>query len=41
MVLFGPFRKYYGLCTSELPLAKFHSFETQDFSIPLLAQQLS
>ena len=32
-VLFGPFRKYNGLCTSELPLAKFQCFKTQDFGI--------
>ena len=37
--LFGPFRKYYGLRSSELPLAKFRRLKMQDFSIPLLTQQ--
>ena len=32
--LFGPFRKYYGLRTSELPLAKFQRLKKQDFRIP-------
>ena len=34
-VLFGPFRKYYGLRTSELPLAKFQHLKTQHFGISL------
>ena len=33
-VLFGSFRKYYGLCTSELPFSKISTFK--DFGIPLL-----
>ena len=37
--LFGPFRKYYGLCTSELPLAKFQCLKIQDFGIPLFTQK--
>ena len=39
MVLFGPFRKYYELGSSEVPLAKFQRLKIQDFGIPLLTQQ--
>ena len=39
MVLFGPFRKYYELDSSEVPLAKFQRLKIQDFGIPLLTQQ--
>ena len=35
---FGPFRKYYGLRTSELPLAKLQRLKRQDFGIPLFTQ---
>ena len=38
-VLFSPFRKYYGLCSSELPLAKFQHLKIQDFSISMFNQQ--
>ena len=38
-VLFGPFRKYYGLRTSELPLAKCQHLKTQHFGISLLTQK--
>ena len=38
-VLFGPFRKYYGLCTSGQPLAKFQRLKLEDFGIPLLTQK--
>ena len=38
-VSFGPFRKYCGLCTSELPLAKFQRLKIQDFGIPLFTQK--
>ena len=38
-VLFGPFRKCYGLRTSGQPLAKFQRSKLEDFSIPLLAQK--
>ena len=38
-VLFGPFRKYYGLRTSELPLIKLQLLEMQDFGIPLFTQK--
>ena len=39
-VLFGTFRKYYGLCASDkVPLAKFQRLEIQDFGIPLLTQK--
>ena len=38
-VLFGPFRKYYGLRTSELPLAKFQRLKKQDFGIPLFTEK--
>ena len=38
-VLFGPFRKCYGLRTSELPLAKFQRLKMQDFGIPLFTQK--
>ena len=40
-VLFGPFRKYYGLCTSELPLAKFHRLKIEDLGIPLLTPKFN
>ena len=33
------FRKYYGLCSSELPLGKFQRLKIQDFGIPLLTRQ--
>ena len=33
MHLIGPFRKYYGLCSSELPLAKSQRLKIQDFGI--------
>ena len=39
-VLFGPFRKCYGLSTSEQPLAKFQCLKLEDFGIPLLTQKL-
>ena len=39
-VLFVPFRKYYGLCTSGQPLAKFQRLKLEDFGIPLLTQKL-
>ena len=39
MFLFGSFRKYYGLCRSEVPLGKFKRLNTQDFSIPYMTQQ--
>ena len=32
-VLLGPFRKYYGLCTLELRLAKCQCLKIQDFGI--------
>ena len=32
-------RKYYGLCTSQLPLAKFQCLKIQDFGIPLFTQK--
>ena len=32
-VLFGPFKKHYRLCSSELPLAKFQRLKIQDFGI--------
>ena len=35
-VLFGSFRKYYGLPTLEVPLAKFQRLKMQDFGIPLV-----
>ena len=38
-VVFSPFRKNYGLCSSELPLAKFQHLKIQGFRIPLLTQQ--
>ena len=38
-VLFDPFRKYYGLYTSELPLAKFQCLKIQDFGISLFTQK--
>ena len=38
-VLFGPFRKSYGLPTLELPLAKFQRLKMQDFGIPLFNQK--
>ena len=38
-VWFGPFRKYYGSCTSELPLAKFQRLEIQDVGITLFTQK--
>ena len=38
-VLFGPFRKYYGLCTSELPLAKFQCLKIKNFGILLFTQK--
>ena len=34
--LFGPFRKYYGLCTSGQPLGNFQRLKLEDFGIPLL-----
>ena len=33
------FRKYYGLCSSELPLGKFQRLKIQDFGIPLFTRQ--
>ena len=36
--LFSPFRRYYGLCSSELPLAKFQHLKIQDFGFSLLTQ---
>ena len=33
------FTKYYGLCSSELPLGKFQRLKIQDFGITLLTQQ--
>ena len=33
------FRKYYGLCSSELILGKFQRLKIQDFGIPLLTRQ--
>ena len=38
-VLFSSFRKYYGLCSSELPSAKFQHLKIQDFGISLLTRQ--
>ena len=38
-VLFGPFRKYCSLCTSEQPFAKFQRLKLQDFGIPLFTQK--
>ena len=38
-VLLGLFRKYYGLCTSGKPLAKFQPLKSEDFGIPLLTQK--
>ena len=38
-VLFGPFRKYNGLCTSELRLPKFQRLKIQDFGIPFFTQK--
>ena len=38
-VLFNPFRKYYGLCSSELPLAKSQHLKILDFDISLLTHQ--
>ena len=35
-VLFGPFTKYYGLWSSDLPLANCQHLKIQDFSGPLL-----
>ena len=38
-VLFGPFRKWYGLCTSELPLVKFQRLKLKDFGITLFTHK--
>ena len=38
-VLFGSFRKYYGLGTSELSLAKFSRLKMQYFGIPLFTEK--
>ena len=38
-ILFGPFRKCYGLCTSGQPSAKFQRLKLDDFGIPLLTQK--
>ena len=37
-VLFGPFTKYYGLWSSDLPLANCQHLKIQDFTSPLLNQ---
>ena len=37
-VLFGPFTKYYGLWSSDLPLVNFQHLKIQDFTSPLLTQ---
>ena len=38
-VLFGPFTKYYGLWSSDLPLANCQHLKIWDFASPLLTQQ--
>ena len=38
-ILFGSFRKYYGLCTLDLTLAKFQRLKIQDTSISLFTQK--
>ena len=37
-VLFDPFTKYYGLWSSDLPLANCQHLKIQDFTSPLLTQ---
>ena len=37
-VLFGPFTEYYGLWSSDLPLANCQHLKIQDFTSPLLNQ---
>ena len=37
-VLFGPFTKYYGLWSSDLPLANCQHLKIQNFTSPLLTQ---